>query len=181
MASKVSAGGPDVAFVAEKVVPSGLIGDGPTAADKLAAVEELTGNWATNDYHGCEKTPFCARHLNTKMDHFAKTGSGQTYRKVETEGDLRRLAAAMGASRRPRSDRRLGGPITDPLLLAKALTAKPKGTIGYVYKIWSVNFTTVEKLAAGAQNAFLEPCLYSKRSFHQDRLGTNIGKVKTKR
>ena len=53
--------GPDVAFVAEKVVPSGLIGDGSTAADKLAAVEELTGNWATNDYHGCEKTPFCAR------------------------------------------------------------------------------------------------------------------------
>ena len=97
MASKVSVGGPDVAFVAEKVVRSGLIGDGP-AADKLAAIQELTGNWATNDYHG------------------------------------------LGAG--------LASPITDPLKLAKALKAKPTGTIGYVYKIWSVNFTTVETLAA---------------------------------
>ena len=103
MASKIGAGGPDVAFVAEKLVPSGLTGDGP-AAEKLAAVEELTGNWATNDYHGLGASP------------------------------------------------RLGGPITDPLLLAKALKAKPKGSIGYVYKIWSVNFTTVETLAAELNN-----------------------------
>jgi hypothetical protein len=105
MASRVSAGGPDVAFVAERVVPSGLIGDGP-AAHKLAVVEELTVNWATNGFHG--------------------------------------LRASPGGSQR----QRLAAPITDPLELAKELKAKPKGSIGYVYKIWSVNFTTVEALAA---------------------------------
>jgi hypothetical protein len=103
MARRVRSGGPDVAFVAEKLVPSGLIGDGPVA-DQLAAVEELTGNWATNDYHGLGASP------------------------------------------------RLGGPITDPVMLAKVLLAKPKGSIGYVYKIWSVNFTTVETVAAELNN-----------------------------
>ena len=41
--------------------------------------------------------------------------------------------------------KRLG--ITDPKELAKKLIALPPGSIGYVYKIWSVNFTSVEDLA----------------------------------
>jgi L-aminopeptidase/D-esterase-like protein len=32
----------------------------------------------------------------------------------------------------------------------------------------------------GARNAFFEPFIYMKRSFYQDRLGTNIGKTQKK-
>jgi hypothetical protein len=37
-----------------------------------------------------------------------------------------------------------------------------------------------EQQQDGAKNAFLGSHLYIKRSFYQDRLGTNIGKVEKK-
>ena len=107
MASRISEGGPEVAFVAEVPdagtphLPSALIGDGP-AAHKLAVAKQLTSQWEASDYHGLQGT------------HGNRT-------------------------------KRLG--ITDPKELAKKLIALPPGSIGYVYKIWSVNFTSVEDLA----------------------------------